>query len=175
VVRSLGETVPLVLDGGPCAAGLESTVVDLTEALPRLLRPGALPLGELRAVLPEIVRGDGIVEDEAARHSPGQDAVHYAPRAELRLLGRQSAIAAAEAYGAGAALLARGRVPAGLSAPLKAVALPDDPVAYGRGLFAALHALDEAGVRLIVVEAPPAGDEAWLAVEDRLTRASRHR
>jgi L-threonylcarbamoyladenylate synthase len=175
VVRSLGEVVPLVLDGGACTSGLESTVVDLTQGTARLLRPGALPLGELRAIVPEIVRADGIVDDEATRHSPGQDAVHYAPRAELRLLGRQSAIAAAEAYGAGAALLARGRVPAGLSPPLKAIALPDDPIEYGRGLFAALHALDDGGVRLIVVEAPPAADEAWLAIEDRLTRASRKR
>jgi L-threonylcarbamoyladenylate synthase len=175
VVRSLGELVPLVLDGGACPAGLESTVVDLTGDLPRLLRPGALPLGTLRAVLPEIVRAEGVVENEADRHSPGQDEVHYAPRSELRLLGRQSAIAAAEAHGPGAVLLMRGRVPAGLSAGLKAMALPDDPVAYGRGLFAALHALDDAGARLIVVEAPPAGDEAWLAVEDRLTRASRRK
>ena len=171
VVRSLGDAVPLVLDGGPCAAGLESTVLDLTVEPPRLLRPGALPLAELRREVPELELAAAVIVDEAERHSPGQDAVHYAPRAPLRLYSRADAVAAAIAHGAGAALLVRGTLPR-LPTTVRAVSLPDDASAYGHGLFAALHALDDDGVTLIAVEAPPADDEAWLAVADRLTRAS---
>lgn len=171
VVRSLGAAVPLVLDGGPCAAGLESTVLDLTVDPPRLLRPGALPLAELRQLVPDLQLAAGVVVDEAERHSPGQDEVHYAPRAALRLHARAEAIAAAVRHGAGATLLVRGRVPAGLPATVRAIGLPDEPIAYGHGLFAALHALDDGGATLIAVEAPP-DDEAWLAIADRLSRAS---
>lgn len=163
VARSLGDAVPLVLDGGPCAAGLESTVLDLTVEPPALLRPGALPLATLRALVPALRLATDPVADEAARHSPGQDAVHYAPRAPLRL-GKREELLALD----GAALLLRGR---GEPARPDAIVLPDDAVGYGRALYAALHALDDAGVELIAVEAPP-DDEAWLAVADRLRRAA---
>jgi L-threonylcarbamoyladenylate synthase len=163
VARSLGDLVPLILDGGPCAAGLESTVLDLTVSPPMVLRPGALPLATLRAVVPEVALAAAAILDEDARHSPGQDAVHYAPRATLRLGPRAEMLALD-----GAALVLRGR-----DEPARpdAIVLPDDAVAYGRALYATLHALDDAGVELIAVEAPP-DDEAWLAVADRLRRAA---
>lgn len=162
VVRSLGDAVPLVLDGGPCARGLESTVLDLTVSPPAVLRPGALPLSQLRPFVPDVVLA-AAVSDEGARHSPGQDPVHYAPRAPLTVGPRDVILALA-----GAALVLRGH-----GAPLRpdAIVLPDDAAAYGRALYATLHALDDAGVEMIAVEAPP-DDDAWLAVNDRLRRAA---
>jgi L-threonylcarbamoyladenylate synthase len=166
VARSLGGLLPLILDGGPCAAGLESTVLDLTVTPPTVLRPGALPLATLRAVLPDVWLAAPAILDEDARHSPGQDAVHYAPRATLRLGSRAEMLS--DTRLGGAALVLRGR---GEPARPDAIVLPDDAVAYGRALYATLHALDDAGVEIIAVEAPP-DDEAWLAVADRLRRAA---
>ena len=163
VARAFGDEVALVLDGGPCAAGLESTVLDLTVSPPAVLRPGALPLGALRALVPDVMLAAGAVDDEAARRSPGQDAIHYAPRARLLVLPRAAALAAA-----GAAVVLRG---AGDPARPDAVVLPDDAAGYGARLYATLHALDDAGAAVIAVESPP-DDEAWLAVADRLRRAA---
>ncbi|MDT4990842.1 MAG: L-threonylcarbamoyladenylate synthase, partial [Actinoplanes sp.] len=84
VVRSL-PAVPLVLDGGPASFGIESTVLDLTTATPRLLRPGALGLRALRAAIGPITLPDAVVGDGSARPSPGMSRRHYAPRARLIL------------------------------------------------------------------------------------------
>src|SRR5581483_9390824 len=83
VAKSLADTNLLILDGGPCSEGIESTVVDLSGAVPRVLRPGALSLGDLRAVLPEISVLQANVPEKAVRPSPGMDPKHYAPRAKL--------------------------------------------------------------------------------------------
>jgi L-threonylcarbamoyladenylate synthase len=127
------------------------------------LRPGALPLAALRALVPDVVLAVAVIADEAARHSPGQDAIHYAPRAQLLLCERTTALARRDA-----AIVLRG---SGDPARPDAVVLPDDAAAYGRALYATLHALDDAGASVIAVESPP-DDEAWLAVTDRLRRAA---
>ncbi len=85
VVKELGDAVDLVLDAGPCDAGIESTVVDLRGPHPRVLRPGALDLASLRQVLPDVEAPTGSVRDAEARASPGMEARHYAPRARLLL------------------------------------------------------------------------------------------
>jgi L-threonylcarbamoyladenylate synthase len=177
VVKSLGGAVDLVLDGGPCDAGIESTVVDVVGAesdRPRVLRPGALGIAALRAIEPAIEASDAVLAEDASRASPGMDARHYAPRARLLVAPtREAALAQVQAraeHGEAVGFIARGSVPtAGRGIDLRV--LPDDPVAFAAALFATLHALDDAGAKTIVVEAVPAGD-AWWAVADRLKRAS---
>lgn len=87
VVRSLPQ-VPLVLDGGPCSLGLESTVVDLTVWPPRLLRPGALPLVSLQQTLPNLALPDPkeAVDPSEARKAPGLMKRHYAPHVPAWLI-----------------------------------------------------------------------------------------
>ena len=184
VVKELGERVDLVLDGGPCDAGIESTVVDVRGAAPRVLRPGAVGLAALLAIAPDL---QGRPQDPAAddaRASPGMDARHYAPRALLlvaptREAAFSTARAAAEREGKLVGLVVR--EPVGADPPLDpsparlAVrVLPDQATDYARLLFAALHDLDDAGVCAIVVHAVP-DDPAWWAVADRLARGSTRR
>lgn len=188
VIRSLGDQVDLVLDAGPCRHGIESTVVTVVEDPPRVLRPGALSLDRLRALVPSVVfAGATTVADDVARASPGQAAKHYSPRAKV-ILAEQGAPSVAIAVvrarqGHDVALLHWSRdahdtmgrnAKERESSPelVRFVSMPDEPEAYGRALYAALYELDAAKVDVIVVERPPP-DETWWAVADRLERAAR--
>lgn len=171
VLKSLDGKFDLLLDAGPCAAGIESTVVDVRGERTRLLRPGALDLPQIRAVDASIAWASTLAAEGEERPSPGMDARHYAPRASLVLATDEKAIALARSHaGAGArvglVLRGEGREPEGVTVRR----LPFDPKGYEAGLFATLHALDDAGCDVIVVAEPPA-EERWLAVRDRLERA----
>ncbi len=109
VQRSLGDRIALILDGGPTPLGLESTVVDLTSSPPRLLRPGAIAPAELRLVVPDLAVDSAPLARESDRHSPGQDLVHYAPRARLVILPRAEAIARARSVNERVGLILRGQ------------------------------------------------------------------
>jgi L-threonylcarbamoyladenylate synthase len=168
VVKSLGDRVALVIDGGPCESGIESTVVDVRGPRALVLRPGALSLAALREVEPGIeAASQSIALEDATRASPGMDPRHYAPDAELRLVSREQARRAASEGDAG--VIVRDH-PGSPNAPRVRV-LPDDPVAFAAQLYAALHALDDLGVDAILVEEVPP-DESWTAVRDRLRRAA---
>lgn len=187
VIRSLGDKVDLVLDGGACAHGIESTVVTVAETPPRILRPGALGVARLRAIVPEIARGDAtLAADDVARASPGMAAKHYSPRARVAIedAGPRAVEAALELARTGLQVGAlvwsvEARDAIGRSAKeresstelVRFVTMPDDPEAYGRALYAAFYDLDEARCDVIVVERP-LDDEAWWAIVDRLTRAA---
>jgi len=160
VLRSLPE-VPLVLDGGPASWGIESTVVDVTGGVPRLLRPGALGLREIREVAGKILLPDEVA-DGSARPSPGMSRRHYAPRARLVLTGEIDA--AGLDASTGVLTYESADVPG-------AEVLSADPREYAADLYAALHRLDDAGVATILVKSPPETEE-WLAVRDRLSRAA---
>ncbi len=171
VLQGLGERIDLLLDGGPTPGGLESTVLDLTTDPPRLLRPGLVAPGELEAVVGPIARQGA--SSAGPLRSPGQMERHYAPRTPLELvpwpgLARVTELAA---EGKHIGWLMLGKVvpcPAGVMW----LCLPDEPVRYAAGLYDALHQLDAAGLDRIVVDLPPAS-ETWLAIHDRLRRASR--
>jgi len=163
VARELGPDVALVLDGGACPVGLESTVVDLSDpGQATLLRPGGIPAERLRELLPDLL---ALAPGGAPARpgAPGQLASHYAPRLTLRL--------DATAPEPGEALLAFGPdVPAGALATLNLSATAD-PSEAAHNLFTMLRALDSSGAaRIAVMPIPAHGLGA--AIRDRLARAA---
>jgi len=167
VASGLGEAVDVILDGGPTKAGLESTILDLSGVQPRILRPGPVTPAELEAIIGSVQVWEGAVEAGARQEAPGMAERHYAPRARLELvapgLGLTS-VAGPVAY------VGIGTLPA-LPSGVRGVLLPLDAKVVASRLYALLHELDDAGFARIVMERPPE-DEAWMAVRDRLQRAS---
>lgn len=166
----------LILDGGACEVGIESTIVDCTRGVPVLLRPGRITREQIEAVSGQRLRD----KDELAAPSPrasGTLEAHYAPRAKVRLMDGQALQAALEVLGkdfdggqATIAVYARSllRVP---SAKLLYRRMPNDAEAAAQQLFAALRDFDAQGVSLIWVEQPPQSTD-WEGVRDRLQRAA---
>ena len=173
VIASLGDAVDAVVDGGPTTVGIESTVVDLTAATPRLLRPGMISAAQIAAVVGAVDDRPVEVAAGAARPSPGLVDRHYAPRARVILFdesSRERALAEARvaaAQGDRVGSLAFAPLPV-----LEARVMPRDPAAYANRLYAELHALDEAGCAMVVVEQVPTTAD-WAGVHDRLERSAR--
>lgn len=181
VARHLGDRLPLIVDGGQCQVGLESTVVDLTSSPPRILRPGMVTADDLKPF--------GVVDGSAAAasatepteatslKSPGQLAKHYSPKARMILTRWRDAaeldrlVAATGAAPEKVHVIVVHAVPMDSANPTRIVVVPDDPEAYARALYAALHRCDDLGAEVILVETPPAG-AAWQAIRDRLGRAA---
>ena len=161
-----------VLDGGDCALGIESTIIDLSRHAPVLLRPGVLTRAALESVLGQPLQAP----DAQAPRAPGTLAAHYAPQARLRLWpgpALSAALAAAlhtpEMLPPGLAVYSRR---AGDGGPHRQwAAMPDDPGAAAQQLFAVLRQFDAQGVAEIWVEQPP-DHPAWEGVADRLRRAA---
>lgn len=171
VQEEFGEVL-LVLDGGACAVGIESTIVDCTRGQPVLLRPGVLdPIDLARACGQRILS-----KEELSAHTPrasGTLLAHYAPKATLRLMSARELQAGLNVLGDDAvhvAVYARSRLR--LPTPrMPFVQMPEAPADAAHELFAQLRAFDERGARLIWVEAPPE-DPSWDGVRDRLQRAA---
>jgi L-threonylcarbamoyladenylate synthase len=172
VLGDLDGRIEMVLDGGPTPGGIESTVLDLTADPPRLLRPGPVSCEDLEAVLgPIAVAAAHVAEPGVPLPSPGLLARHYAPRTPLECSPaarpRVEHLAREGRRVGWLALGDAGTPPAGVTVR----ALPSDPTGYAAGLYAALHELDALGLDRIVADLPPDSPE-WLAVRDRLRRAS---
>ena len=167
VASSLGPVVDLILDGGPTAAGLESTILDLSGARPRILRPGPIGPAELAAIIGPVEVWEGAVKAGTLQAAPGMAERHYAPRAKLELVAPGSGLTAASGR---VAYVALGALPT-LPEHVRGILLPLDAEAVGTRIYALLHELDAAGFDRVVMERPPE-DEAWLALRDRLRRAS---
>ena len=162
VRNDLGEEVDLILDGGPCEIGIESTIVDLSRGRPVLLRPGQVSTGDIAATLgatPE-------PRDRSAPRAPGTLESHYAPQKPLRLVAGDQWERGA---GQNCAVLCFGARPAGEKCAMW-IRASADPQRYARDLYSNLRALDASGCDEILVEEPPASAE-WSAVRDRLARA----
>jgi L-threonylcarbamoyladenylate synthase len=159
LAAALAETGPsaaVALDGGPCAVGLESTVVTLLDGPPRLLRPGAVTRAEIEALVGPLAESEG-----DARRSPGRLSRHYAPSAPLRLN--------ADAPEGDEAFLAFGPPPAGRR--VFALSPSGDLAEAAANLFAHLRAADALAPRAIAVS--PIPDEGLgEAINDRLRRAA---
>jgi L-threonylcarbamoyladenylate synthase len=168
VREELGGRVALVLDGGACEVGLESTIVACLGGRITLLRPGSISRSQVEDVV-------GRVEDPGADapRAPGSDRSHYAPGTPLGIADSGALpgeVEAALARGERIAVLARTARPID-SGRVTWRQMPIAPAAYGRALYAALRSLDAEGADRILVEAVPTG-EPWAAVADRLSRAA---
>ena len=173
VLKGLAGRVDLVLDAGPSDYGIESTVVDVSGDTPRLLRPGSISLSEIEVVLGHQLAATQTLAGDSPRPGPGMIARHYSPRATLsivdsgdleqfaRSLGREKQVVGA--------LLISQPIPREVKHPIQ---MPSAAEGYAARLYAALHQLDDAGCDRILVERPP-DEPAWVAITDRLDRASR--
>jgi len=146
------EGLSLVIDGGPCDIGLESTVVDCAESVPTILRPGGISRQQIEAVV-----GAVSVNLPLERRAPGSYLRHYSPRTPFRLVDRL------------------GPSDAGivLTPPQNdnQIELPREPSRYGSMLYRTLFTLDQRGLAEILTEWPPLTPE-WEAVWDRLRKAA---
>ncbi len=175
VMAGLGQRIPLIVDAGPCAVGIESTVVDVTGQRPRILRPGIISADQ-------IAQATGWIADEPTQdpegplRSPGQLSRHYSPKARLEIWSWESdaellervtreSISPEQLF-----VLTHSRVPEE-PIPAQISFLPDDPEAFARALYGYLHECDDRGAQLVVIEKLPTGS-AWGGIRDRLQRAS---
>lgn len=170
VETALGPKIALILDGGPCRIGVESTVLDLSEETPQLLRPGGVTRAEIESVIGKLPpesdeAGAGAAVKTERPRSPGLAGRHYAPSVPLRLNAAAGPIRADEA------LLAFGaNPPPGYKTTLNLSAAGDLAEAAAN-LFAMLRKLDAGGFAGIAVMPIP-GDGLGEAINDRLRRAA---
>lgn len=169
VADELGDAVAVILDGGPCEIGIESTVVDLTTTPPQVLRPGRISAEQVAQVLGGPV--DAVASGPA--RAPGMLESHYAPGARVEVVagGEVAARAAAfDADGARVAVLAPDAVN-GLPAAVLVLGPVGGPDHYAARLYAAFRRADAEGAEVILAVPPPA-EGIGVAVRDRLQRAS---
>lgn len=162
----------MVLDGGSCKVGIESSIVDCTRSQPVLLRPGVLTRAELSAACGQPVLSAEQTTGDAPR-APGTLESHYAPNATVRLMDAKAIQTALDLLGADAkhiAVYARSIMRIKSSQVLYR-RMPDDALATAEQLFAVLRDFDAQGVKLIWIEPVPDAIE-WDGVRDRLARAS---
>jgi L-threonylcarbamoyladenylate synthase len=163
----------MVLDGGPCTVGIESSIVDCTRSQPVLLRPGVLTRAQLSAACGQAVLSAEEVMDDQAPRAPGTLESHYAPNAKVRLMDAKAIQTALDLLGADAAhiaIYARSMVHIKSSQVLYR-RMPDDALATAEQLFAVLRDFDAQSVKLIWIEPVPEAAE-WDGVRDRLGRAA---
>jgi L-threonylcarbamoyladenylate synthase len=169
VREELGEQVKVILDGGECQIGLESTIVAFQGSSVRLLRPGAITAAQIRQAVGEVLIGADIHSPRV----PGATASHYAPTTPMTIVPAGEIDAQAEAQSAGGrrvAVLAQ-RLPLKGHKYATWINAGRRPEQYGHDLYTNLRTLDKAGCQRILVQDVPEG-EAWSAIRDRLVRAA---
>lgn len=169
VRQEFGTTVDMVLDGGACDVGIESTIVDCSGAKPAMLRPGWITAAQIESALGMSLAAP----DAASPRAPGTLAKHYAPKTSVMLVEGDLIDELARSFtrqGKRVAVLARNaRQP--LIEKLLWIAAPEAPAAYAHDLYANLRELDAAGCDVMLVEQPPLAMD-WAAISDRLQRAA---
>jgi L-threonylcarbamoyladenylate synthase len=161
VRASIGSEVDLILDGGPCQVGIESTVLSLTESVPRLLRPGGISRTQLEEILGRINSAE---KTEGADPAPGMHPRHYSPQTPLYLVTEGKV----PERGRGI-YLQHNCQPS--RADIVIHQMPSFPTQYATELYEVLHQADAGNYGWIAVDRPPSSAD-WEAVHDRLKRAS---
>ncbi len=165
-----------ILDGGPCEAGIESTVVDVASDPPRVLRPGVIGPAQIAAILGCPVATPSPASSRQPADplpSPGMLDRHYAPRTAAHLFDEDEWPRVLDEFGRAAVLTHRLRH---LEPPHTMIDMPPDAADYAAALYAALRAADSINppVDAILIERPPPpeSDPIWAAIADRLARAT---
>ena len=167
VHEEFGNQTPMVLDGGACEVGIESTIVACLGSKPEILRAGMITAEQLETVGGVRVNSPGMAPNIVV---PGQVSTHYAPRTRCQLLAGPQAVSSfldAASSDLRVGYLGWQPAPSGVE---KSVILEACPAASARQLYAGLRELDRAGLDVILVESPPS-DQAWGGIRDRLQRA----
>lgn len=167
VLSELEGRIEAVIDGGSCSVGLESTILDLSGPLPRVLRPGAVTLSMLETIMGKL----GETPATEAPKAPGSLEAHYAPATPLRLVPPHALEAEAARLAAAGPVVVLARHAAQSNVSCRWMRLPAEAAAYGHDLYARLREADALGSACILIETPPDGAE-WTAVNDRLQRAA---
>jgi L-threonylcarbamoyladenylate synthase len=165
VRQSLGSDVDLILDGGPCQVGIESTVISLAGDTPVLLRPGGISRSELEGIIGPVATAAGLEVNFAGPHpAPGMHLKHYTPRTTLFL----SMNGKLPEQGDGIYLRHRH---AAARTNIAVHQMPESAIEYAAELYEILHQADAGNYQWIAVDVPPSTPE-WEAIQDRLTRAA---
>lgn len=162
VQQSLGNKVSMVLDGGSCEVGLESTVLDLTSNPPRILRPGRVSKEEIEKEIGPVELFDPLLKKDEALISPGLLEKHYAPESKVFLLSKEEILNWKDKN---SGLLTYSFSDIRFSNQIN---LPDSPKEYAASLYSALYNLENCG-QTILIEKPPLSPE-WTAILNRLSR-----
>ncbi len=169
VAEELNDSVACILDGGACSVGVESTIIDLSDGQPTILRPGRITRSQLKAVL----KTDIGLSSQTKIRAPGMMAVHYAPNTMALLCPAETLISMIDelcAEGKQIGVLAFSTEIANLPC-LNILQLPDQAEHYEAALYSAMRELDNLALDSILIEQPP-NNEAWAAVNDRLEKAT---
>lgn len=170
VRAEFGAETPMILDGGPCQVGVESTILHLVGEEAVLLRPGRITASQIATVLGTTPRSHQAADQVRA---PGLLDSHYAPRTPLLLCPPEqiAAICSSHPHQRIALLDHAPRLGSPLPDQVTRVSMPSNPEGYAQALYATLRALDTQGFGLILVTTPPL-EESWQAICNRLTRAA---
>ena len=174
VASELGDAVSLILDGGDCLVGIESTIVDLSRGDPVILRPGAITAEQIALVLGQPVASQESVVKNAEPAMPrvsGSLASHYAPVTPLTILPLETIAQKMTSENAAAIVRDHTTLPAALRQHASTIVLADQPARYAHDFYRVLRELDAKGYSQIYVQPLPETSD-WLAVRDRLGRAA---
>lgn len=175
VQQELGDKISMILDGGICKIGLESTIISFCDSIPLLLRPGGIPITAIEEVLNQKIELNKNLKHALA--TPGTHASHYAPNTRLEVWSTEFIHQRAlelSAEGLQVALIIRADSDQLIHIQndnIYHILMSTNPIEYGQQLYATLRMLDEKNFSRILAEAPP-DDIPWLAISDRLQRAS---
>jgi L-threonylcarbamoyladenylate synthase len=166
VYEELGDNVDLILDGGPCAVGLESTIVDMRDDHPKILRPGMITEKQIAAVLQQAIS----TKKESVLRVSGNLESHYAPQTPTYLIASNEIQHFLQQKQGGSAVVAWSQFSTELSDVM--ITMPADAKQYAHEIYQVLRDLDKQKLQQIIIEMVPDKEE-WAAIGDRLMRASR--
>ena len=174
VYAELGETVDFVLDGGECALGLESTILDMSGDEPVLLRPGMITREALTAVLGKPIANQA---QKTSIRVSGMHHLHYAPVTQTILLDEYAIpeyIESLAQHQYPIAVVTHSNVSISIQPEIKHITLSSQPSVYAHDIYHVLRELDHACVRSILIESVPMSAE-WDAIRDRVMKATARR